>query len=137
MASHSDHSPEKSDQLEHDDNGSQDIPGNAKVVEALNADYAAALATGPQLKATSARSLQLFAILLVAFMGSLSNGFDGSGESSCFFPAFYIYLTLICILVMSAINAMKLVGFVYSARSYIDPNMRLKKDSIPIISTLI
>lgn len=56
------------------------IPKDAKYIEVANVDYAAALANGPQLKATSARSLQLFAILLVAFMGSLSNGFDGSGK---------------------------------------------------------
>jgi hypothetical protein len=56
------------------------IPQEAKYIEVANVDYAAALANGPQLKATSARSLQLFAILLVAFMGSLSNGFDGSGK---------------------------------------------------------
>ncbi|KAH9482516.1 Lactose permease [Psilocybe cubensis] len=60
---------------------------NTVVLQVANADYAAALATGPQLKATSLRSIQLFAIMLVAFMGSLSNGFDGS--------------------VMSAVNAMK------------------------------
>ena len=52
----------------------------AKIVEVMNAEYALALSTGPQLKATSWRSIQLFGILLVAFMGSLSNGFDGSGE---------------------------------------------------------
>lgn len=52
---------------------------NATYVEAENADLALALSSGPKLKATSPRSLQLFAILLVAFMGSLSNGFDGSG----------------------------------------------------------
>ncbi|CAA7260104.1 unnamed protein product [Cyclocybe aegerita] len=34
------------------------------------------------LKATSGRSLQLFAILLIAFMGSLSNGFNGSVMSA-------------------------------------------------------
>ncbi|KAF5333204.1 hypothetical protein D9611_002530 [Ephemerocybe angulata] len=57
-------------------------PENANVVEVQNEDFALALSTGPPLKATSARSLQLFAILLVAFMGSLSNGFDGSVMSA-------------------------------------------------------
>jgi hypothetical protein len=57
----------------------QPIPGNTKYIQVENVDYALALQTGPQLTATSSRSIQLFAILLVAFMGSLSNGFDGSG----------------------------------------------------------
>ncbi len=52
----------------------------AKIMEVMNAEYALALSTGPQLKASSWRSIQLFGILLVAFMGSLSNGFDGSGK---------------------------------------------------------
>jgi hypothetical protein len=56
------------------------VPQNAKIMEVLNADYALALSTGPQLSPTSRRSLQLYAVLLVAFMGSLSNGFDGSGK---------------------------------------------------------
>lgn len=51
----------------------------SKVLEVINADFALALSTGPQLSPYSWRSLQLFAILLVSFMGSLSNGFDGSG----------------------------------------------------------
>jgi hypothetical protein len=54
-------------------------PQHTKVVDAANADYALALSSGPQLSPTSWRSLQLYAILLVAFMGSLSNGFDGQG----------------------------------------------------------
>ena len=53
--------------------------GRAQFMEVMNAEYALALSTGPQLKATSWRSLQLFAIMLVAYMGSMSNGFDGSG----------------------------------------------------------
>lgn len=57
--------------------------GDAKVLEVQNEDLALALATGPQLKVTSPRTLQLFAILLVAFMGSLSNGFDGQGGFPC------------------------------------------------------
>lgn len=78
------HSPEKSSHNEvenekfHHSRDPEDSQ-NAKVIQVANVDYAAALATGPQLKATSLRSMQLFLILLVAFMGSLSNGFDGSG----------------------------------------------------------
>ncbi|KAJ2927900.1 hypothetical protein H1R20_g9211, partial [Candolleomyces eurysporus] len=55
---------------------------HATYVEVQNTDLALALASGPKLKANSARSIQLFAILLVAFMGSLSNGFDGSVMSA-------------------------------------------------------
>ncbi|RXW24714.1 hypothetical protein EST38_g1192 [Candolleomyces aberdarensis] len=55
---------------------------HATYVEVQNTELALALASGPKLKATSARSIQLFAILLVAFMGSLSNGFDGSVMSA-------------------------------------------------------
>jgi hypothetical protein len=58
-----------------------DVLEKAKIIEVSNADYALALSTGPQLSPTSPKSLQLFAILLVSFMGSLSNGFDGSGEN--------------------------------------------------------
>jgi hypothetical protein len=61
-------------------NSEQGVAHNAKVIEVVNADYALALSTGPQLSPTSLRSLQLYLILLVSFMGSLSNGFDGSGE---------------------------------------------------------
>jgi hypothetical protein len=57
----------------------------AEYMEVLNAEYALALSTGPQLKATSWRSIQLFLILLVAFMGSMTNGFDGSGRPSHYF----------------------------------------------------
>ncbi|TEB35759.1 general substrate transporter [Coprinellus micaceus] len=77
------HSQEASDEKE--SAGSEHPPvvhGDAKVLEVQNEDLALALATGPQLKATSARSLQLFAVLLVAFMGSLSNGFDGQVMSA-------------------------------------------------------
>ncbi|KAF8969396.1 general substrate transporter [Flammula alnicola] len=81
------HSPEKSSQPDHVSDSEKfpspvDIPQNAKFIEVANVDLAAALANGPQLKATSARSIQLFLILLVAFMGSLSNGFDGSVMSA-------------------------------------------------------
>ncbi|KAJ6539698.1 general substrate transporter [Mycena capillaripes] len=58
------------------------IPENAKVVEAANTDLALALSTGPHLSPLSARSIQLYLILLVAFMGSLANGFDGSVMSA-------------------------------------------------------
>ncbi|PFH51320.1 hypothetical protein AMATHDRAFT_59397 [Amanita thiersii Skay4041] len=58
------------------------IGDNPKILEVLNADFALALSTGPQLRATSLASIQLFMILLVAFMGSLSNGFDGSVMSA-------------------------------------------------------
>ncbi|KAF5388339.1 hypothetical protein D9615_000635 [Tricholomella constricta] len=60
----------------------QDVSQSAKIMEVVNADLALALSTGPQLSPTSRRSLQLYAILLVAFMGSLSNGFDGSVMSA-------------------------------------------------------
>lgn len=79
------HSPEKGSHKEvedekfHHPQDPETITQNVKVIQVANIDYAAALATGPQLKATSIRSIQLFLILLVAFMGSLSNGFDGSG----------------------------------------------------------
>lgn len=53
---------------------------DGQVLEVANAEYALALSTGPQLSAYSWRSIQLFGILLIAYMGSLSNGFDGSGE---------------------------------------------------------
>ncbi|KAG6910991.1 hypothetical protein DXG01_006045 [Tephrocybe rancida] len=59
-----------------------DVPQDAKVLEVQNADFALALSTGPQLSPYSKKSLQLFAILLVSFMGSLSNGFDGSVMSA-------------------------------------------------------
>ncbi|KAF9455932.1 general substrate transporter [Collybia nuda] len=59
-----------------------DVLERAKIIEVSNADYALALSTGPQLSPTSPKSLQLFAILLVSFMGSLSNGFDGSVMSA-------------------------------------------------------
>jgi hypothetical protein len=58
------------------------VPEDAKIVEAANTDLALALATGPHLSALSIRSIQLYLILLVAFMGSLANGFDGSVMSA-------------------------------------------------------
>lgn len=77
-ATEKDHESEKESQL----GTASGVPQNAKIMEVLNADYALALSTGPQLSPTSRRSLQLYAILLVAFMGSLSNGFDGSVMSA-------------------------------------------------------
>jgi hypothetical protein len=59
-----------------------DVGEPTKVIEVMNADYALALATTPPLSPTSWRSIQLFAILLCAYMGSLSNGFDGSVMSA-------------------------------------------------------
>ncbi|KAF7332365.1 MFS domain-containing protein [Mycena kentingensis (nom. inval.)] len=60
----------------------EDAPEDAKIVEAANTDLAVALASGPPLRPLSARSIQLYLILLVAFMGSLANGFDGSVMSA-------------------------------------------------------
>ncbi|KAF9006626.1 general substrate transporter [Cyathus striatus] len=57
-------------------------PSEPQIMEVMNADYALALSTGPQLSPTSKRSVKFFFILLVAFMGSLSNGFDGSVMSA-------------------------------------------------------
>lgn len=75
-ATSADHSSEKA--------ASPDVPNitherETNVLEVANADYALALSTGPQLSPTSWASMELFGILLVAYMGSLSNGFDGSG----------------------------------------------------------
>ncbi|KAJ7498590.1 general substrate transporter [Mycena latifolia] len=70
--------PSTMDEKEHHDT----VPENAKIVEAANTDLALALATGPQLSPLSIRSFQLYLILLVAFMGSLANGFDGSVMSA-------------------------------------------------------
>ncbi|KAJ7682444.1 general substrate transporter [Mycena polygramma] len=58
------------------------VPENAKIVEAANTDLALALASGPHLSSFSLRSIQLYLILLVAFMCSLANGFDGSVMSA-------------------------------------------------------
>ena len=59
------------------------VPEDAKILEVTNADLALALSTGPKLKATSRESIQLFLLLSVAFMGSMSNGFDGQGRLPC------------------------------------------------------
>ncbi|KAJ7215631.1 general substrate transporter [Mycena rebaudengoi] len=69
------HAADEKNELEH-------VSENAKIVEVENADLALALSTGPQLRPLSARSIQLYLILLVAFMGSLANGFDGSVMSA-------------------------------------------------------
>jgi hypothetical protein len=45
----------------------------------LNPDLALALSTGPQLKPVSIAAFRLYLVLLVAFMGSLSFGFDTNG----------------------------------------------------------
>ncbi|KAJ7229403.1 general substrate transporter [Mycena haematopus] len=60
----------------------EQVPKDAQIVEAANTDLAVALATGPHLSPLSVRSMQLYLILLVAFMGSLANGFDGSVMSA-------------------------------------------------------
>ncbi|KAG6817891.1 hypothetical protein H0H87_001723 [Tephrocybe sp. NHM501043] len=85
------------------------VPKDAKVLVVENADHALALSTGPQLSPYSKRSIQLFAILLVSFMGSLSNGFDGSGEYRVILP---LYKRATCVHdaafpVMSAVNGME------------------------------
>jgi len=54
----------------------------AKVLEVENADYAAALTSSAKLNPLSRASLQLYLILVVAFMGSMANGFDGSVMSA-------------------------------------------------------
>ncbi|KAJ7639189.1 hypothetical protein FB45DRAFT_904923 [Roridomyces roridus] len=64
------------------DEKQQIIPENARIVEAANTKLALALATGPHLSPFSTRSIQLYLILLVAFMGSMANGFDGSVMSA-------------------------------------------------------
>ncbi|KAJ7591651.1 general substrate transporter [Mycena floridula] len=66
----------------HDDSKDIPVPQDAAIVEVTNADLALALATGPQLNPTSVASIKLFLILLVAFMGSMSNGFDGQVMSA-------------------------------------------------------
>ncbi|CAK5275326.1 unnamed protein product [Mycena citricolor] len=55
---------------------------DAEILDAANTDLAVALATGPRLNPLGLRSIQLYFILLVAFMGSLANGFDGSVMSA-------------------------------------------------------
>ncbi|KAJ7930119.1 general substrate transporter [Mycena leptocephala] len=58
-----------------------DEPVPARSVDnALNADLALALSTGPQLNAVGITAFKLYLILLVAFMGSLSFGFDTTGH---------------------------------------------------------
>ncbi|KAJ7437851.1 hypothetical protein B0H11DRAFT_2294183 [Mycena galericulata] len=53
---------------------------SCKVQNVLNADLARALSTGPQLKAWSVQAFKLYSILCVAFMGSLSFGYDTTGQ---------------------------------------------------------
>jgi len=64
---------------------------SAPVVEVTNADLHVALTTGEQLNPRSMAAVRLYLVLLVAFMGSMSNGFDGQ--------------------VMGAVNGMKYVAF--------------------------
>ena len=92
--------------LQPDQDKKSSIPQDAKIIQVQNVDYALALSTGPQLKASSPRSIQLFLILLVAFMGSLSNGFDGSGKHF-FILGVYAYYNFIHKSVMSAVNGMR------------------------------
>jgi hypothetical protein len=101
-----DRSPEKKEKASREDVDNQPIPGNTKYIQVENVDYALALQTGPQLTAMSSRSIQLFAILLVAFMGSLSNGFDGSGDSHSGFMNM-ILIPIFWWAVMSAVNGMQ------------------------------
>jgi sugar porter (SP) family MFS transporter len=54
----------------------------AKVMEVNNADLAVALTSGPKLNPLSRSSIQLYFVLVVAFMGSMSNGFDGQVMSA-------------------------------------------------------
>jgi hypothetical protein len=105
-----DRSPEEKEKASREDAlvlNTQPIPGNTKYIQVENVDYALALQTGPQLTATSSRSIQLFAILLVAFMGSLSNGFDGSGEHHHSHSSFMILIHIFWWAVMSAVNGMQ------------------------------
>ncbi|KAF7290931.1 MFS domain-containing protein [Mycena chlorophos] len=83
-------------------NENEDASDHAKIVDAANTDLALALATSTPLNPLSPASLQLFAILLVAFMGSLANGFDGSGARFLDLPP------KLCLIgpVMSAVNGM-------------------------------
>jgi len=98
--------PDKPD-IDDEKNLRQDIPQDAKVIQVQNVDYAMALSTGPQLKASSPRSIQLFLILLVAFMGSLSNGFDGSGKHFILLGIAMGGIDFILESVMSAVNGME------------------------------
>ncbi|KAJ3741040.1 general substrate transporter [Lentinula detonsa] len=76
------HSPQSSSSDEKHDNDHHVVPTavaekeGAKVLEVKNADLAVAL-TSTSLDPLSWASIQLYLILVVAFMGSMSNGFDG------------------------------------------------------------
>ncbi|KAJ3735190.1 general substrate transporter, partial [Lentinula guzmanii] len=76
------HSPQSSSSDEKHDDDHHVVPTavaekeGAKVLEVKNADLAVAL-TSTSLDPLSWASIQLYLILVVAFMGSMSNGFDG------------------------------------------------------------
>lgn len=76
MASQQEHLTEVSEDEKHSVDDPQ-LTKDGKVMKVKNADLALALSTGTQLTPFSPTSIQLFLILLVAFMGSMSNGFDG------------------------------------------------------------
>lgn len=59
-----------------------DVPHSAKILEVTNADLALALSTGPPLNPGSWTSIKLYLCLVVAFMGSMANGFDGQVMSA-------------------------------------------------------
>lgn len=115
-------------------NSQQDVLHNAKIIEVVNADYALALSTGSQLSPTSLRSLQLYLILLVSFMGSLSNGFDGSGKSLLLSSEAENVLNPVWSEVMSAVNGMQYVHVSTFLASLL---ARFSTDNILIISTLM
>ena len=58
-----------------------DVPHSAKILEVTNTDLALALSTGPPLNPGSWTSIKLYLCLVVAFMGSMANGFDGQGAA--------------------------------------------------------
>ncbi|KAJ3982052.1 general substrate transporter, partial [Lentinula detonsa] len=76
------HNPQSSSSDEKHDDDHHVVPTavaekeGAKVLEVKNADLAVAL-TSTSLDPLSWASIQLYLILVVAFMGSMSNGFDG------------------------------------------------------------
>ncbi|KAJ7167550.1 general substrate transporter [Mycena filopes] len=76
----SEKSPSVNDEVQYNEVVDQ-APPRRKIERVLNADLAAALSTGPQLKPFSAIAFKLYGILGVAFMGSLSFGFDTTGNA--------------------------------------------------------
>lgn len=74
---------------EKEEHASDDVPTVDKdaltgqpVMQVVNADLALALTTGKQLNALSWDAIKLYLVLVVAFMGSMSNGFDGQVMSA-------------------------------------------------------